>query len=229
MGALIILSIASTLAVNLLSTFPLGGLRGFIASKLSVDQEQSLPALYSSISLFFCAILFLIIAQHKQKLKDNYTSSWKILFITFIVLALDNISIFHKYLSMPMLNIGFDGIFHYAWVIPGLIVVVIFCSIFYRFFQHLPRFMKRSIVLAILIFVGGAIFVETAGGYYKYLHGSDSIDYLFITTVEELMEMIGVIILIHALLTYIERIEINKVNFQLNVSQSYSANHQPKS
>ncbi|MGB3532604.1 MAG: hypothetical protein WBA13_03700 [Microcoleaceae cyanobacterium] len=227
-GVLVILSLISQLAVNLLPSFPLGGLRAFIASKLSVDQEQSFPALYSSISLFFCSILFLIIAQNKSKTKDKYTVFWKNLFVIFTLLALDELLSFHEYLSNPLRKLGFDGIFHYAWVIPGFLIVGIFCIVFYRFFQHLPRYMKRYTLWAMLTFIGGAIFVETVGGYYQYLHGKNSIGYLLIATTEEVMEMIGVIILIHGLLTYIEKTGINKINFQLNVSQSHSGNSQQK-
>ena len=218
-GILVLLSVVSQTAVFLLEGLPMGGLRRFIASKLSVNGEQSIPALYSSISLFFCGVLFWIIACYKQKLKDKYTSSWKALFVIFTCLALDELLSFHEYLSTPFRKLGFDGILHYAWVIPGLIAVGIFCIAFYRFFQHLPRFLKRLILLAIFTFVGGAIFVEIVGGYYRYLYGKDNLGYFLIATIEESMEMIGVVILIHGLLTYIQQLGIDAVKLNFHVTQ----------
>ncbi|MGB3403882.1 MAG: hypothetical protein WBA77_14435 [Microcoleaceae cyanobacterium] len=217
-GIQVLFSVVSQTAVFLLEDYPLNGLRLFIAQKLSVNGEQSIPALYSSISLFFCGVLFWIIGQYKQRLKDKYTSSWKWLFVVFTYLALDELLSFHEYLSTPFRKLGFDGILHYAWVIPGLIAVGIFCAAFYRFFQHLPRFLKRLILLAIFTFVGGAIFVEIAGGYYRYLYGRDNLGYYLIATIEESMEMIGVVILIHGLLTYIQQLGIDAVKLNFHVT-----------
>ncbi|MGB3403881.1 MAG: hypothetical protein WBA77_14430 [Microcoleaceae cyanobacterium] len=202
--------------------------RETIASKLTVAGEQSFPALYSSLALFFCSCLLWIITQYKKKLRDKYILSWKTLSYIFCYLALDELLSFHETLTIPFQKLGFDGILHYAWVVPGIIGVVIFCLAFYRFFQHLPRYMKRLLLLAFSIFIGGAIFTEILGGYYQYLYGRENLTYFLIATVEESMEMIGILIFIHALLTYIEKIGINKVNFLLNVSQSSSTNYQLK-
>jgi len=43
------------------------------------------------------------------------------------------------------------------------------------------------------------------GGREADLHGYDSITYCILYTVEEFLEMIGVVVLIYALLSYIER------------------------
>ncbi len=212
-GILVILSVVTQAAVYVLPNFPL---RYFIARKLSVNGEQSIPALYSSLTLFFCSVLFWIIAQYKQKLKDRYTRSWKALSVIFTYLALDELLSFHEYLSEPLKKLGVDGVLHYAWVIPGMIGVGIFCVIFYRFFQHLPRYMKRLILLAICTFVGGAIFVEVLGGYYRFLYGKENLGYFLIATVEELMEMVGVVFLIHALLLYIQQMGMNSFNLKFN-------------
>ena len=218
-GILVFVSVATQTAFFLLQDYPLSGLRWFITNKLSVNGEQSIPALYSSISLFACGVLFWIIACYKQKLKDKYTSSWKALFVIFTYLALDELLSFHEYLSTPFRKLGFDGVLYYAWVIPGMIAVGIFCIAFYRFFQHLPRFLKRLMLLAIFTFVGGAIFVEILGGYYKYLYGRDNLGYFLIATIEESMEMLGVVILIHGLLTYIQQLGIDAVKVGFHVTE----------
>jgi len=213
-GVLVILSILGHGALYLLPDFPL---RDFLAGKFALNEEQTFPTLYSSVALFFCAVLFWIIAQHKAQLKDKYTLSWKALSGIFTYLAVDELLSIHEHFSKPMHQLGVDGILHNAWVIPGIIVIGIFCVIFYKFFIHLPRYMQRLMLLAISTFIGGAIIVEVVGGYYKYLYGEQNFGYALITTIEESMEMVGVIILIHALLLYIDKIGINAVNVKLNV------------
>jgi hypothetical protein len=213
-GILVLLSILGHGALYLLPDFPL---RDFLAGKFALNEEQTFPTLYSSIALFFGAVLFWTIAQHKAQLKDKYTLSWKALSGIFTYLAIDELLSIHEHFSKPMHKLGIDGILHNAWVIPGIIVVGIFCVIFYRFFRHLPRYMQRLMLLAISIFIGGAIIVEVVGGYYKYLYGEQNLGYALITTIEESMEMIGVVILIHALLLYIDQMGINAINVKFNV------------
>lgn len=215
-STLIILSILSQAAIYLLPDFPL---RDFVSRKLFLNEEQTFPTLYSAIALFFSAVLFWVIAQHKKRFQDRYTFSWQALSGIFTYLAIDELLSLHEHLSKPMHKLGVDGILHNAWVIPGVILVALFCIIFYRFFQHLPRYMKRLMLLAFAIFIGGAIVTEMIGGYYKYLHGEENLGYALITTIEESMEMLGIVVLIHALLVYIDQIGINSIDIKFNIDR----------
>lgn len=213
-GILVILSMLGTVMVHFLPDFPL---RDLFAGKFALHQEQTVPTLYSSLALFFCSVLFWVIAQHKAQLKDKYTTSWKALSVIFTYLALDELLSLHESFSKPLHQLGVNGILYNAWVIPGVIVVGIFCFIFYRFFKHLPRYMQRLILLSMSTFIGGAICVEVVGGYYEYLNGRQNLGFALLTTIEESMEMVGVIIMIHALLLYIHQMGINAINIKFNV------------
>jgi hypothetical protein len=212
---LVALSSLSQAAVYFLPDFIL---RDLIARKLTVSGEQNFPALYSSIALFFCSVLFFIIFKFKSRLKDKYTLSWKALSFIFVYLSLDELLSFHENLTTPFRQLGFGGILNYAWVVPGIVAVGIFCLVFYRFFQHLPQYMKRLMLFAFFVFLGGAIVTEIIGGYYEYLYGRENLGYFLIATIEESMEMLGIVILIHALLTYIKQLGIDafKIDFHMN-------------
>jgi hypothetical protein len=220
-GILIILSLLGHGVIYLLPDF-LG--RDVVAGKFALNEEQTFPTLYSSIALFFSGVLFWVIAQHKKRFKDQYTFSWQALSGIFTYLAIDELLSLHEHLSKPMHQLGANGILHNAWVIPGVILVAIFCMIFYRFFQHLPRYMKRLMLLAFAIFIGGAIVTEIIGGYYKYLYGEENLGYALITTVEESMEMLGIVVLIHALLLYMTNSGINSININFNMTQNANKN-----
>jgi len=206
-------------ALYLLPSFPM---RNLFAYKFALNEEQNFPTLYSALAVFFCSVLFAIIAFVKTNLKDYYRWSWQGLSVIFLYLSMDELLGLHESFSNPLHKLGINGILHNAWVIPGAVAVIIFMIIFYKFFLHLPRYMKRLFLIAMIVFIGGAFFVEVIGGYYKFIHGEKNIGYALITTVEEVMEMLGVVVLIHALLTYITQLEIHQINLSFNLTRKNS-------
>lgn len=218
-GILTLLSLVGHLSLYLLPDFP--G-RELFSRKFALNEEQNFPTLYSALALFFCSVLFGMIAFVKTNTKNYYRYYWQGLSVIFTFLALDELLTLHEHLSKPLHKLGVDGILHNAWVIPGGIAVTIFMVIFYRFFMHLPRSTKRLFLIAVSVFLGGAIFIEVIGGAYKFIHGEDNLGYALITTVEEVMEMLGVVVLIHALLTYITQLEIHQINFNFNLTRKNS-------
>ena len=48
------------------------------------------------------------------------------------------------------------GVLYFAWVIPGMAIVLVFSIVFFRFFRHLPRPTRSLVLLAAVLFVGGA-------------------------------------------------------------------------
>lgn len=211
------LSLLGHFALYCLPDFPM---RDFFASKFALNEEQNFPTLYSSLALFCCSVLFWLIARLKLQPNRNDTRYWKGLAIVFVYLSLDELLGLHESFSKPLHKLGVDGVLHNAWVVPGVIAIFIFLMTFYKFFLTLPRFLKRSILIAICLWVGGVIFIETVGGYYKFLNGEGNIGYALITTVEEVMEMLGIVVLIHGLLVYINKLGNQQINFKLNLGQS---------
>ncbi|NER04565.1 MAG: hypothetical protein F6K17_19105, partial [Okeania sp. SIO3C4] len=50
--------------------------------------------------------------------------------------------------------------------------------------------------------VGGGIGMEMIGGYYAYLYDTKNFFYEILVTIEEFLEMLGVVVFIYALLCY---------------------------
>ena len=61
------------------------------------------------------------------------------------------------------------------------------------------------IFLSALLFLGGALGFELLGGRQAEMHGMDNWLYTFYATVEESLEMSGLILLIFALMSYIQQ------------------------
>ena len=180
-----------------------------------LDEEINIPTLYSSLSLAFCSILLGIISYMKKIVNSQYQNYWKILSLIFLYLAVDEMCSIHEMLSAirPLLNAG--GLFYFTWVVPGLIFVAIFVAVFWRFIQSLPRKTKNLFLIAGAIYVGGAIGIEMIGGYHSEAYGEDNLLYSVITTIEESMEMFGIVVFIYALLSYITS-QLKTINFQVS-------------
>lgn len=107
-------------------------------------------------------------------------------------------------LIMPLRAIfHLKGLFYYGWVTVGIIFVVIAATYYYRFLFSLPRNTRNLFLLAATSFITGAIVVESFTGLYAYNYGDETYFYLLIGTLEEFLEMLGIIIFIQALLSYL--------------------------
>jgi hypothetical protein len=124
----------------------------------------------------------------------------------------------HERLITPvrgLLGDGPLGILYFAWVIPGIAVVFVLTLSFLGFLLRLPAKTRFSFLVAATLFIGGALGIELVGGRYAELHGVENLTYSMIATVEESLEMAGVIVFIYALLKYIAD-NYNEVRFRFD-------------
>lgn len=171
----------------------------------NLDREINYPSWYASFTLLFCGILLGVIAAAKQKQGDRYFRHWKILGFIFVFFSLDEILSLHEILIIndlrKALNLG--GLFYFVWVIPGAIFVAVTVLTYLKFLGHLPRKTRNLFLLAGSIYVGGALGMEMVCGYYADTVGQRTLIYGLLASVEEILEMVGTIVFIYALLSYI--------------------------
>jgi hypothetical protein len=174
-------------------------------SLFNLDREINYPSWYSSFTLLFCGILLGIIAAAKKKQGYRYFRHWKVLGFIFVFFSLDEILSLHEILIIDdlrkALNLG--GLFYFIWVIPGAIFVLLTALAYLKFLLHLPQKTRELFLLAGSIYVGGALGMEMVCGYYADVVGQRNLIYGLMVSVEEILEMIGVIVFIYALLSYI--------------------------
>lgn len=99
-----------------------------------------------------------------------------------------------------------------------LVFMAVMSLFFIRFFFRLPKRTQLNFTIARLIFVGGAVGVEVYTGI--YLPNNDtglnkSINILLLFTLEELMEMVGIILLIKELVHFY--VENSKKDFEVKL------------
>src|SRR5262245_59924411 len=96
------------------------------------------------------------------------------------------------------------GAFHYAWVIPYGIGTFVFGLAFLRFLLRLPRRTASWFATGGAVFVSGAIGMEMVGGALVEQGGAKGWSYWGEQTVEEVLEMTGVLLFLFGLGGYID-------------------------
>jgi hypothetical protein len=171
----------------------------------NVDRELNFPTWYSALMISFCAVLLKIIATGKKQQGDRYTKDWQLLSLIFWFLAIDEIVSIHEILIIPEVSqaLHLPWFLHSAWVIPGMIFVAWFARRYSKFVRHLPAKSRLHFIFAACIYVGGALIMEMIGSYFAESLSQQNIIYALTTSVEECLEMTGIVMLIYSLLYYL--------------------------
>lgn len=184
----------------------------------NLNQEGNAPTLFSFCLLLLSSILLFFITELEKRKRNPEVNKWLTLAFCFLYMASDEIFSFHEKLIIPvrtMMNTNHFGIFYYAWVIPGSIVVIIFLIYFFLFLTRLEPKIRRQFIIAAFLYLGGAIGMELAGGEYEESNGSSNMTYNLLVTLEESFEIAGIIVFIKGLLTYIFS-HFKNVNFEMD-------------
>lgn len=169
----------------------------------NLDDEGNIPTWYASSLLLLCSILLVTIACTKKREGDRYLLHWKALALIFLMLSLDETAQIHESPNRALrvaLNSG--GVLYNPWVIFGSAFVLLLVVAYWRFLSDLPSPTRRLFLTAGFLYVGGALGVEIVSGWYMALYGRENMTYAMIATIEELLEMLGTVTFIYALMSY---------------------------
>ncbi len=182
--------------------FPDTPLGNVLMDTFDVDAERSLPTFYSFYALQACTLLLWAIAHITKISHGKFLRHWQLLSLIFLYLSLDEALSFHER-SIGTLQglLHTEGFLHFAWVIPATFLLVIFLLGYAKFILALPQSTRRLFLIAGSTFVGGALGMEMVGG--KILSMQlPRMAYILALTCEELLEMLGIVIFLYALLSY---------------------------
>ena len=133
-------------------------------------------------------------------------------------MAIDEVVSIHEIFIIPEVSeaLNLPWFLHSAWVIPGTVFVIWFIRRFGKFVRHLPNKSQQHFVLAACLYIGGALIMEMIGSHFAESLSQQHIVYALITTVEEFLEMIGMIMFIHALFYYLTQ-WAQPLDLQINI------------
>ncbi len=176
-----------------------------LISAFYLDREGNIPTFANALLLFIPALLLFFIGAWKNTIMDKFRFHWVGLALIFLLLSFDEAAVLHERLIKPMRNfVDAGGVFHFAWVIPGMIAVALFGLIFLMFFLHLDRKFKVLFFVSLAVYISGVIGGEMVSGYFAANLGQKNYTYAVVASLEESVELLGCSLIIYSLLEYIK-------------------------
>ena len=174
---------------------------------VNLDMELTLPTIYSVMLLFLTALILAFISRQKFIEKETYRWHWLFLSAGFLVMTFDEGSSIHELVTMPLRSLlgdGLPGFLLFAWIIPALLIVLVLAFVYLRFFLALPRQTRKLLLISSGLYLAGAIGMEMVGGQYADIHGIKNLTYNILVTIEETLEMTGIVCGIYTFLDYLK-------------------------
>lgn len=157
--------------------------------------EQSVPTYFSCLLMVLSGGLFFIL----WKLSGpTYRGRhvWLVLSIIFCLLSLDEFAAIHERMIDPMrAATDATGVFFFAWIIPYGIGVLVLGVFVLPLIWRLGPYFFSLFALAATCYVGGAIGVEMIEGVYYEAVGTADLTYRIISSFQETLEILGLLIL----------------------------------
>jgi len=185
-----------------------------------VGAERSIPTWFQSITLALSAFLLATIALAVRQRGDRWALYWGALAAIVLFLSVDEVAAIHeavgselKYMLETGAGITPGGAISFVWVVPGVLVVAAVVVTFARFVWRLPPATRRLILVAGGLFLAGAFALEMvsaqivslAGGVadWQQADGASKVAVGLLTSAEEMLEMLGAVTLVYALLHHL--------------------------
>lgn len=170
---------------------------------LDFDIERNLPTFYSVITLEIAALLLLVIYIYHKKNKHDYQWAWLGLSIIFAFLGLDESTKIHENAG-DIISYTFNatGIFYFPWVLPYGIALIFLSIVYIPWLFSIPLNIRIEFIISAVVFLSGALGMEMLSAVYAEQTSLDSYEYIRSYTIEETLEMLGVVLFIRALIRY---------------------------
>lgn len=169
-----------------------------------LDIEGNVPSLYSAVAVLFCSALLALITHVNWYKSDGKRFYWLGLTILFLFLAVDEGTAIHEQVGTFLERyMNARGALYFLWVIPYGVLTLVVGLAYSKFVWELPKDTRLRFITAGVIFLVGALGIEMLGAREADLHGTNTITYCLLFTFEEMLEMLGIILFIYALLTHL--------------------------
>jgi len=165
--------------------------------------EGNIPTFYSAVAILFCSALLALITRSNWHRPGGNRFYWLGLTFLFVFLAVDEAAAIHEGIGDYFEQfLDAEGYLYYMWVVPYGIATAVIGLILLKFVLTLPIRTRVRFIVAGTIFLTGAIGIEMLGAREADLHDTDTVLYCVLYTIEELLEMLGIVVFIHALLAH---------------------------
>lgn len=176
-----------------------------LGSLFYFDMRFNIP-FYFSIALLLLNLYFIYKIVKAKSLAPAQLLFWKTLGIVFIVFTIDEALYLHFFLKMSTFGTiaSYDqkAPSHYLWVVPYVLVFGFLMLKLKQYAHAIPYYLGKRILLASILFLFGAVFMEFLGTYYSVMHKEADLWLMLIKTGEGLFQMIGSVVFIYIFSVY---------------------------
>ena len=200
-----------------ISKFYLGHPRlfGFVYV-FNVGSEGNIPTIFYTIVILFTSCITSFIFVRNKKNNEPRSIYWLLISLIFMYLAVDEGWIIHERLILS-LNYFFNDItsINYFLIIGGLFIGIIIL-IFLGFSLSLDISLKKWLYLALALYIIGAFALELVSKWYISNYGGGFVLEM-ISTVEEVLEMLGIILFIKTFLKFL-KLQSGKIDLKIEIT-----------
>ena len=180
-----------------------------------LGSEKNIPTYFSSLLLLAAGLVLAVIATTGTQHGNEYGRHWRALSIIFVLLSFDETVGLHEMMNYPLLQLlDLDGVFLFGFLILAIPMVGALAILYARFLIQLPSKVRLLLVLSAVLYLGGQIGFEMLGGLVLQRYAYGSMEYFVVTTLEESLEMAGIIVFIYGLLLYAAK-NLPEIRFRL--------------
>jgi hypothetical protein len=165
-----------------------------VVQVFSLSYEHNLPTWFSACILFSCGLALAAIAS-RQRVGQPHRWHWWGLSAAFFYISFDETAQIHEHLGQWELH----GVLYFSWVVPAAAVVALLGALYLPFLRRLSPRRRRQFIVAGVLYVGGALFMELPLGWWYERAGDENLVYAAIDHLEEVLEMIGASLFLSAL------------------------------
>lgn len=183
------------LAAELWSAASSSPLREAIVPMLSLSYEHNVPTWLSASLLLCCALAAGAVARRAALWRRHW---WGVAAV-FGYASLDEAAELHEHLGG---HLATSGVLYFDWVIPAVAILGVLAAVFLPFVRALAPATRRRLILAGVIYIGGAVGMELPLGWWTERAGNDNLGYALIDWLEETLEMIGASLALLALVAH---------------------------
>jgi hypothetical protein len=179
--------------------------RQLFTTEFFVNNGENVATYWNMFMLLCISALAFAIAFVKQAQRDRFRHGWWGFSILFFYFAMDTLAgINHKLFVLLRDLPSMEGGFLYNWFYPLTAVILILVLLFFVwFYLRLDAANKFLFPISLLLYIAGAFKGELFIEAYAELYGTVSSAYLMLIHAGELMEYLGILLMIHLLLTYL--------------------------
>jgi hypothetical protein len=176
------------------------GVPAWLVDLFRLNAEENLPSFFSGTLFVIASMLSFWVSISIRGAHRSRALGWRFMTAVFLFLSFDELFAVHERLIEPMkAAFSLPGVLRFAWVLVYGVLVLVMGFVFLPLWLSLERRVRWILAIAAIEYLAGAVGFETLSGA-VYTGAEGDILYGLLYTVEETLEMAGLVTLIYGLL-----------------------------